>query len=426
MKILLICNSILPEIINKHDSVKGKPESWISGHVAMISKWDNIEIIYTFPLNHKDKPIAGTIGKIRYYSYHEGSAFKYHDSTEKQFVKIFRKEKPDVIHVFGIEYPHSLAAVNAAEICGLTDYLVISLQGLTSIIGKYHYYANLPQKTIHQVTFRDFLKRDSIIKQRNGFIMRGKFETQAIEKAKHVIGRTEWDKACTRQINTDINYHFCNENLREIFYNNKWALDQCERHSIFVSQSGYPVKGFHLILEAMVIVLKRYPDAKLYTTGNSPVVQNSIYKKLRQSSYVKYLRDFIEQQDLTDCIHFCGFLDEKKMCDRYLNSHVFVSCSSIENSSNSVGEAMSLGMPVISSLVGGLIDRILHGVEGYTYQYDAPYMLAHYIMKVFEDDDKAVQLGLKAQEKSKQIDNVKENERTVKQIYSIIISQNIL
>ena len=42
------------------------------------------------------------------------------------------------------------------------------------------------------------------------------------------------------------------------------------------------------------------------------------------------------------------------MCDRYLKSNLFVCCSAIENSPNSLGEAQLLGMPYVASFVGGV------------------------------------------------------------------------
>ena len=77
------------------------------------------------------------------------------------------------------------------------------------------------------------------------------------------------------------------------------------------------------------------------------------------------------------------------MCERYLKSHVFVSPSSIENSSNSICEAMILGVPVVCSDVGGIKSLLTHNHEGYIYQADAPYMLARSIINIFEDDDLA-------------------------------------
>ena len=77
----------------------------------------------------------------------------------------------------------------------------------------------------------------------------------------------------------------------------------------------------------------------------------------------------------------------------YIQSNIFVSASSIENSPNSVCEAMILGVPVISSMVGGMVDLLEHGVNGFYYQADAPYMLRYYIKKIFEDTDLAKRIS---------------------------------
>jgi glycosyltransferase involved in cell wall biosynthesis len=179
-----------------------------------------------------------------------------------------------------------------------------------------------------------------------------------------------------------VNYHFCNETLRPSFYNEAWNLTSCEKHSIFVSQCSYPLKGFHLMLEAMAQIVKDYPDAKLYTTGKSPL-KLTAKQKLRQNYYHKYLGKLIRRYHLEDHVVFLGFLNEKAMCEAYKKANVFVSPSSLENSSNSVGEAMILGTPVISSDVGGIKNLMEHEKDGYLYQADAPYMLAHYVKKIF-------------------------------------------
>ena len=60
-----------------------------------------------------------------------------------------------------------------------------------------------------------------------------------------------------------------------------------------------------------------------------------------------------------------------------------VSASSIENSSNSVHEAVLVGCPVVASYVGGTDSFLSVGKNGYLYQHDAEYMLAYYIQKIF-------------------------------------------
>ena len=88
-----------------------------------------------------------------------------------------------------------------------------------------------------------------------------------------------------------------------------------------------------------------------------------------------HLLSFDEDCDKVN-VRFLGPFDAPAMRDRYLRTHVYVSPSTIENSPNSVGEAMLLGCPVVSSNVGGVSDLLYHGKEGFLYQTSAPYMLA--------------------------------------------------
>ena len=96
-------------------------------------------------------------------------------------------------------------------------------------------------------TNRDFIKQDNLKQQQSKFIKHGAFEIKALQKVKHIIGRTTWDRACAYQINPDAEYHSCNETLRDEFYKHNWDINNCEKHSIFVSQGSYPIKGLHFI-----------------------------------------------------------------------------------------------------------------------------------------------------------------------------------
>ena len=105
-------------------------------------------------------------------------------------------------------------------------------------------------------TFRDVVRRDNIVKQREKFVLRGILEEKALQKARHIIGRTDWDLACVRRINPEAKYHFCNETLRQPFYQGTWRYESCRKHRIFASSCAYPVKGFHYLLEAFGQIVK--------------------------------------------------------------------------------------------------------------------------------------------------------------------------
>lgn len=109
-------------------------------------------------------------------------------------------------------------------------------------------------------------------------------------------------------------YHFNNETLRDEFYTGEWSLDSCEPHSIFCSQAHVPLKGLHLLLQALVIVRKRYPDVKLYVGrkdyGRIP--------PLARNAYERYIHRLLRESDLYDHVVFTGSLNAQQMKERYL------------------------------------------------------------------------------------------------------------
>ncbi|MBR2340762.1 MAG: glycosyltransferase [Clostridia bacterium] len=425
MKILLVCNTRLPEIAEKEGLPIEKPESWILGHINNLQANSDASIVYMFPLTDSKRKIKGNVGAISYYSYdRKKNICLYSREAENDFYNAFNAEKPDIIHIFGTEFPHTLSAINAAEKLGISDKVVISIQGIISVIAKNHYLAGMSEKDVRACTLRDFLRHDSIASQRKKFEKRGKYEIEAVKKASHVIGRTEWDFACLTEINPEVKYHFCNETLRESFYDGEWSAENCQKHSIFVSQSNYPLKGFHKMLEAMAIIVKKYPDAHLYTTGTDPRELRSFSQRMRKTYYQKYIAKLVKRYGLDKNVTFLGFLNEEQMRDRYLKSNVFVSPSSIENSSNSVGEAMILGVPVISSDVGGIKTLMKHGEDGFLYPFDEPYMLAHYADRMFSDNPLPVMLSQNARKRARDTHNREKNAMDMLEIYSAIVGND--
>ena len=60
------------------------------------------------------------------------------------------------------------------------------------------------------------------------------------------------------------------------------------------------------------------------------------------------------------------------MLEEYLKAHVYILPSTIENSSNSLSEAMLLGVPSVASYVGGTPDLLRTSTGGLFISHDAP------------------------------------------------------
>lgn len=333
------------------------------------------------------------------------------------FPKMIKEVEPDIVHIWGTELPHSLAMAHA---CVASDVKwVVSIQGLVSVIAR-HALAGLPLRVAYGATFRNILRKDSVIGLQGIYTRRGLYELETLRMAEHAIGRTTWDKACVSQINGDIVYHHCNEILRDQFYEHVWDADKCEKYSIFISQGSSPIKGLHYLLEALPIVLKRFPQAKVYVGGKNPVGAD-LRSRSRMTYYGKHIRKLIEAIGLEDKVIFTGVLDEIGMRERYLKSNAFVCASVIENSPNSLGEAMILGVPCVAAGVGGIPDMLEHAKEGFLYQYDAPYMLAHYICEIFDDRSVALGLSQRARKRALMTHAREQNSRRLLDIYRSIL-----
>jgi len=422
MNILWLTNVPLPEasqLMNEKTTPFG---GWLVNASARLAEEEGIRLSIAFPKTGLSDVLVLEGDKKTYYAFPPvGEKERDAIRNNTYLVRILDQAKPDIVHIFGTEYAHTLAMVNVCR--EKNTKAVISIQGLVSIYAK-HYMACLPANIQNAVTLRDLVKHDNLKQQQTKFIKRGVLEIEALQKVRHIIGRTTWDKACTSQINPDTKYHFCNETLRDEFYNHRWDINRCEKHSIFISQGSYPIKGLHFMLEAMPLILKRFPDAKLYVGGNNIIKSDTLTDRLKLSSYGKYIKELIKRYNLKNDVVFTGILDKKQMCKRYLQSHVFVCPSSIENSPNSLGEAMILGVPCVASDVGGVSDLLTHKEEGFVYQTEAPYMLAYYVGEIFTNNELALQFSAKARKHAMRTHDREVNNQTMISIYNDIISNH--
>ncbi len=422
MKILWLCNIMLPVIAEAVGREASNKEGWLSGLAEQILRHkseNNIQLGICFPIEKGSDPMRGEVSGIAYYGFEEstGKAEYYDSALESGLKAILEDFEPDVIHCFGTEYPHTLAMT---KVCKEKDRLLIGIQGLCFKYADY-YMANLPEKIQRRYLLRDFLKQDNLVKQQKKYVMRGAFEIEALKNTGNVTGRTDWDLQAAKEVNPEVKYHFMNETLRANFYGPIWEYEACEKYSVFLSQGNYPIKGLHFVLQALPDILRKYPETKVYVAGDVITRYESLMEKIKIGSYGKYCRDLIRKNKLEDKVIFLGRLNSAQMCDRYLKSNLFLSPSAIENSPNSVGEAMLLGMPVVSSEVGGVANMLKNGEEGLLYPYQDTEKLADAVCTVFEQKDKAAVFGQRARKHALITHDPETNYRRLVEIYEELV-----
>lgn len=414
MKVLWITNIVFPEAIKL---LAGEVElkssgGWLLGSAESLVEYCDIEL-YVATVSNIVGGLTKLQGeKITYYLLPLGKGnLRINKEYEPYWRKIESDIKPDVVHIHGTEYSQGYAYMTA---CGANN-VVISIQGLTSSLAHYYCYGMTQRDILKNITLRDVVK-GTVIKEQEEFRRRSEYELESIKLARRVIGRTSWDKSKVWAINPKAQYLFCNETLRAEFYDgSKWKYENCIKHSIFLSQAGYPIKGLHQVLKAMPLILRHYPDASIRVAGRDITCCSSLYEKVRLSGYAKYLKSLMHQAHMDEKLVFTGNLNAEGMKREYLNANVFICPSAIENSPNSLGEAQMLGTPCLASYVGGVID-MMKGNEDNLYRFEEVEMLAEKVCRVFETSENQVDMSAIAARRH----NRKRNAEQLYSIYALI------
>lgn len=383
---------------------------------AMLKKMPEVRLgvmVYSYGRNYERYDIEG----VTYYLIPTARI----DRTSKKQIEAskqaIRNFSPDLIHIHGTE--HSLAKAVCMANEG-SARVVANIQGLA---GPYMRYADgglsLWDKWTN-ITLLDFYRGTFLLNAKRSFKLRAECEHYVLTHITEIVGRTQWDQAHAITINPNLRYHFMNETLRDSFYEKPlWNYDRCKKYTIFVSNSGSALKGAHQVLKALPIILRQYPDTVVNFCG-SCVMSNSLKDIFRFQGYHLYLRRLVKRLRLQEHVHFLGSLSEAQMKQQFLDAHVYVMPSAIENSPNSLCEAQILGTPVVASYCGGTPSLLVDGQTGYFYRYEEYEMLAQTVMQLFEQDDFTC-LSLAEMKVASHRHNREQNARRLAEIYHNIM-----
>ena len=413
MKILWLVNIVMPELavhLGEKPSVFG---GWLTGALEAIRAEGHGIVICTTRKNAHEVRFCPDLN----------TTYLLLD-TETDFSHVLQKEAPDLVHIWGTEFPQSWALAKVSD----PKKTLVSIQGLVHTF-EHHTYAGIPDSVCRTTWLHRLLNRlgkhiPSIEQLRLSFAQRAETERKVLRRVGHVNGGTAWGDGCARLLQPEVRLHPCGLILRDSFYREDvWDADGCRPHSILALYT-YPIKGFHKLLEALVPVVARYPDTRVYVAGNKCAYRK--FTGLRKwvmdhaPDYDWYVQGLIEKYGLQDHLEFLGYLSEEDMRSRMMQCQVFVSPSAIENHSTALGEAMITGVPSIASCVGGLQEMIDHGEDGFLYPFNEPYMLSNYILRLFEDRALAEQFSRKGREHAQRTYDREGNCRRLLEIYEII------
>ena len=161
---------------------------------------------------------------------------------------------------------------------------------------------------------------------------------------------------------------------------------------LFKPVKGEPRSGFHLIstrnlekiygndivLAAFAKVCQTHPSSKLTVAGSGPEKDNLLAQA--------------KQLDIADAVTFCGRLDQAEMVRLYQSADILLNASRIDNSPNSLIEAMACGVAVISTKAGGIPYLVDHQRNGILVDIDDTNAMAEAANTLMKDPSELTQL----------------------------------
>ncbi len=145
-----------------------------------------------------------------------------------------------------------------------------------------------------------------------------------------------------------------------------------------------------MALQVLQILKKDFPNASMCMVGPEKDGSMISCKKLAKK----------HQLD----VKFTGKLKKKQWAKLSQNYDFFINTTSIDNTPISVIEAMSLGLPVVSTNVGGMPELIDHGKDGILVTEENPEKMASAILDLLNDPEKAIAIANNARKKVETFD----------------------
>ncbi len=136
----------------------------------------------------------------------------------------------------------------------------------------------------------------------------------------------------------------------------------------------------------------RFPDAELCMVGPDKDGSKAACEHLAQVL------------GLTDRVRFTGQLSKLEWIALSADYDIFINTTNFDNTPVSVIEAMALGLPVVSTNVGGMPYLIAHGQEGLLVDEGDVAGMTAAIARLLEEEEFAAQLIRQARSKAKTFD----------------------
>jgi glycosyltransferase involved in cell wall biosynthesis len=217
-------------------------------------------------------------------------------------------------------------------------------------------------------------------------------EQEIFSRVNFIFGRTDWDRRISVALAPKAEYFHVDEVMRPVFYGLRWIPGERATPVYLTTSSPSIYKGFETIIDTARILVRQGVAFEWQVAGLS--TDHALVRLICGDRKVANL----------DALHIrlLGMLSEDGLAERLMGADAYVQVSHIENSPNSVCEAMLAGVPVIASFAGGTGSLLRDGVEGVLVQDGDPYVLAGAMQESMRQRGKYATMAAEAQRVAQQ------------------------
>lgn len=286
--------------------------------------------------------------------------------------KIIDEYCPDIIHVFGNEWPYGLLANYT------NTPVVIHIQGSIIPYNNALYPPRYNGYTVARAMGLNMRKQWRRIKAYYKAKSRLEMEKRIWQSVSHYMGRTSWDRALVNMIRPDSTYHHVEEALRPAFMltEKRWRVPEEGKLRLLTVGCSSFWKGVDVILKTAHVLKTAGINFEWNVAGS---MSNELKEIVEKKEGLLYRENNI-------CI--LGFCSPEQLIEMMCRSTIYVHTAYIENSPNSICEAQILGMPVVSTMVGGISTLVRSGVDGELLPANDPWQMANAIVELAKDKER--------------------------------------
>lgn len=367
-----------------------EPSAYVSGG-APIGGWQdslerivrtipNIELIIVFvsEKHYEVKVIDGVtyVPIFARWSFWERKFRRYWDVYVEKMLpearRVLEKYKPDIIQVFGTEWPFG-------QIAAYTDIpVVIHIMGAIVPYNNANY---PPNYSVHTDIFRSLLSPKGLYylwKIQRDSRNWEQWERKTWKLVGNYMGRTQWDESLSRVMHPGRRYFHVEEALRNDFLSgeNYWQLPTDGKLRLISTGCGCYRKGPDLMLKVAQILVNLGIDFEWHVAGDMP---KDFMETIERHEGIRFI----------DChIHFLGYTKPDELMCLLCSSTMYVHTAYAENSPNSICEAQYLGLPVVSTNVGGIATLVRQDIDGILVAANDPWQMADAIVELSKDKNR--------------------------------------